>query len=187
MDHNARVLQRMHALGLNNEESLQLLALARHECFNDMLYTLWEFREKQAPKYKSSYAAMNALMKEVDFLKTGHPESVDYMKVCYIAHPIGGNVTANLAQLRRVVQKINHQFPDVVPFVPYYADVVSLDDGDPGDRKRGIENDHRILGSGIVDELWLCGGRISTGMQAEKELAEKYGILVVDHLNDFLK
>lgn len=70
----------------------------------------------------------------------------------------------------------------VVPFVPYYADIVSLDDNVPEERDRGIQNDTAILTSGIVDELWLTGDRISNGMQAEKDLAETFGITVIDKI-----
>lgn len=105
------------------------------------------------------------------------------MKIVYIAHPISGDIEGNLADLRRIVRKINLEFPDVVPFVPYYADIVSLDDNVPWERERGINNDIAILKSGVVDEVWLTGERISNGMAAEKELAAKLGIPVYDFIN----
>lgn len=103
------------------------------------------------------------------------------MKICYIAHPIGGNVEENLADLRRIVRKINLE-DDVVPFVPYYADIVSLDDSNPVERERGILNDITILNHGCVDELWLTGPRISAGMEAERQLAVSLGIPVVNFI-----
>jgi hypothetical protein len=103
------------------------------------------------------------------------------MKIVYIAHPIGGDVEANLADLRRIIRKINMQpGAGVVPFVPYYADVVSLDDSNPDERARGMENGRRVISSGIVDEMWLTGPRISPGMEQERDLAERLGIRVVD-------
>jgi hypothetical protein len=102
------------------------------------------------------------------------------MRCCYIAHPISGDIETNLADLRRIIRKINMEHPDVVAFAPYYADVVSLDDNIPAERARGIANNVAILRSGIVQELWLTGPRISTGMQHEKELAEELGIPVVN-------
>lgn len=105
------------------------------------------------------------------------------MKIVYIAHPISGDIEGNLADLRRIVRKINMEFPDVVPFVPYYADIVSLDDNIPEERERGIKNDIAILKSGCVDEVWLTGERISNGMAAEKDLASKLGIPVYDFIN----
>lgn len=105
------------------------------------------------------------------------------MKIVYIAHPISGDIEGNLADLRRIVRKINLEFPDVVPFVPYYADIVSLDDIIPEERERGIKNDIAILKSGCVAKVWLTGERISNGMAAEKDLASEIGIPVYDFIN----
>lgn len=103
------------------------------------------------------------------------------MKVCYIAHQIGGDVEANLADLRRIIRKINLTAGDwVMPFAPYYADVVSLDDSNPVERARGIRNGLAILESGIVQEVWLTGPRVSPGMQAEADTARRLGIPVID-------
>lgn len=106
------------------------------------------------------------------------------MKIVYIAHPIGGDVEANLADLRRIIRKINLEYPDVVPFAPYYADIVSLDDHVLAERERGIRNDTAILTAGIVQEMWLTGERISTGMEAERQLAMKLGILIINKINE---
>lgn len=105
------------------------------------------------------------------------------MKIVYIAHPISGNINENLADLRRIVRKVNIEFSDIVPLVPYYADIVSLDDNIPEERSRGIKNDIAIVRSGIIQELWLTGDRISTGMDHEMRLAQSLGIKIVDHIN----
>lgn len=105
------------------------------------------------------------------------------MKIAYIAHPIGGDIQANLADLRRIIRLINSTEPDIVPFAPYYADIVSLDDNIPEERERGIKNDSHILKSGIVNELWLTGSVISKGMQAEKNLAESLGIKCINKID----
>lgn len=102
------------------------------------------------------------------------------MKICYIAHPISGNVENNLSDLRRIIRKINLEFTDIVPFVPYYADIVSLNDNIRAERERGIKNDTAILQSGIVTELWLTGDRLSHGMKSEQEIAINSNIPVVD-------
>lgn len=105
------------------------------------------------------------------------------MKIVYIAHPISGDVEGNLADLRRIVRKINLEYPDVVPFVPYYADIVSLDDNIPEERARGMKNDMEIIERGIPDELWLTGNRVSFGMGMERIAAIKHGIPVIDKTN----
>lgn len=105
------------------------------------------------------------------------------MKIVYIAHPISGDIEANLADIRRIVRHINLMSLEYVPFVPYYADIVSLDDNNPIERMRGIDNDMAIMSKGFIDELWLTGDRISKGMQNEKTYAEQLGIKVVDWTN----
>ena len=101
------------------------------------------------------------------------------MKICYIAHPIGGDVEKNLASLREIVRAINFNFPEVLPFCPYYSDVVSLDDSKGNERNRGIKNNEFLLNKGFIDELWLFGERISNGMQGEIDIAKKMGIKIV--------
>ena len=101
------------------------------------------------------------------------------MKIAYIAHPISGDVEGNLAKIRAIVREINLTEPDVVPFVPYYADCVSMDDSNEIERERGIKNDTFILESGIVDELRLYGDRVSNGMQNEILIALRELIPIV--------
>lgn len=107
------------------------------------------------------------------------------MKIVYIAHPISGDIEANLADLRRIVRLINLKYPDVVPFVPYYVDIVSLDDNIPEERAGGIKNDMEILARKIPDEVWLTGNKLSYGMSMEKAAAERLGIPVIDYINHF--
>ena len=106
------------------------------------------------------------------------------MKVVYIAHPISGDIEGNLAKIREIVKKIAMSFPDVVPFVPYYVDIVSLDDNDPVQRARGIANDTELIKRKVMDELWLFGDNYSKGMKAEVELAQSLGIPVVIQSTD---
>lgn len=107
------------------------------------------------------------------------------MKIVYIAHPIGGDVANNLADLRRIIRKINLETPNIVPFCPYYADVVSLDDNNPEERERGLRNDIALIKSGVVHEMWLTGKHVSAGMDMEKDLAMYLGIPVIDLTNKF--
>jgi hypothetical protein len=104
------------------------------------------------------------------------------MKICYIAHPIGGDVEGNLRDLRRIIRKINLEFPDVVPFCPYYADVVSLDDSILRERGGGLRNDIEIIERKIPHEIWLTGLKISKGMRLEIMVAKKAGIPVINKI-----
>lgn len=100
------------------------------------------------------------------------------MKIVYIAHPVGGDVTGNISRICDIVKEINLQEPDVVPFVPYMADLLALDDNDPQQRERGIKNDTAILRSGLVNEIRLYGNRISAGMRAEINLGMALGMKI---------
>lgn len=105
------------------------------------------------------------------------------MRIIYIAHPISGDVEANLNDLRRIVRIINLKYADIVPFVPYYCDVVSLCDSVDIERKRGMRNNETLLKSNIVSELWLTGDRISNGMRIECEIATTMRITILDLTN----
>lgn len=103
-------------------------------------------------------------------------------KIVYIAAPIAGDVQANLAYIRKIVHTINTlpKYATVVPFVPYYADVVSMDDNIPEQRARGLKNGQTVLTRpGVVDEVWMCGPVISKGMAQEAFAAWDADIKVV--------
>jgi hypothetical protein len=93
------------------------------------------------------------------------------MTIAYIAHPIGGDVDGNIKKILEIVKDINLNEADVIPFVPYLADVMALDDNNIKHRARGIKNDHEILQRDCVDELRLYGERISDGMVDEMFIA----------------
>ncbi len=100
------------------------------------------------------------------------------MKIVYIAHPISGDIKSNLESIRKIVREINLNDHDVVPFAPYWLDCHALDDQIQEERERGIKNDIELFNRGFIDEVWLYGNRISSGMMAEIELSQKLGIPV---------
>lgn len=106
------------------------------------------------------------------------------MKIVYIAHPISGDVENNLKDIVRIVRKINLDYSNITPLVPYYVDCLALDDSIESERNRGIMNDIRILQKKLIDEVWLTGDRISSGMQQEKLLAEALGIPVINKIGE---
>jgi hypothetical protein len=101
------------------------------------------------------------------------------MKIAYIAHPVSGDVSGNIEKILKIVREINLTMPDVVPFVPYMADLLIMDDNIAAERERGIGNDIAILRSGMVNELWVYGHKVSGGMRAEIELAFELNIPVL--------
>lgn len=107
------------------------------------------------------------------------------MKIVYIAHPIGGNVDENIADLLRIIKHINITEPDIVPCAPYIGDVLAMDDSNPEFRARGIKNDITLIERKIFDECWLTGTRISAGMHYEVNLFNYLKIPVICKINEF--
>ncbi len=85
----------------------------------------------------------------------------------YICHPIRGNKRKNIEKIISIVRKINLTMPNIVPLTNYIADCMALDDDVEEERLKGLYNDRKLLESGVVDELWVFGDRISEGMQLE--------------------
>lgn len=107
------------------------------------------------------------------------------MKIVYIAHPVSGNVHANIVSILGIVKSINLSTDDVVPLVPYLADIMALDDSVPEQRRRGIENGRTIMSSGLIEELWVFGGyENSQGCNEEIKLAIALRIKIVYHGKD---
>lgn len=98
------------------------------------------------------------------------------MKVVYIAHPISGDIEGNLKKINKIVRDINLSMPNIVPFVPYYSDLMALDDNVPKERARGFKNNTHLLKSGIVEELWAYGD--SEGVRYEISLCKNNSIPV---------
>lgn len=111
------------------------------------------------------------------------------MRIVFIAHPIGVDicnqyaVEKNLEKLAEIIREINLAEPNVVPFAPYYADCVALDDKNEDERERGMRNSEALLRSGLVDEMRLYGEFLSYGMEMEMNLAKELGIPVRDFLD----
>lgn len=101
------------------------------------------------------------------------------MKIVYIAHPVAlPDLQQNLQKIQTIARDLNLSRRDIVPFVPYMTDCLSLDDTDPKQRERGMTNNKALLASGVVDELWLYGDRISEGMYEEIRIALSTGITI---------
>lgn len=66
----------------------------------------------------------------------------------------------------------------VIPVAPYITVIMALDDNDPDERLAGMAISNRILK--YCDELWLCGSKISDGMNTERQTAKRRDIPVVD-------
>lgn len=95
-------------------------------------------------------------------------------KLVYIASPYAGDTERNIAFARAACRLAVDQ-----GFVPVAAHLLYpqfLDDTVPVQRELGIRLGLKLLAA--CSELWLCGERISDGMQEEWKEAERLGMPV---------
>lgn len=101
-----------------------------------------------------------------------------YVPVFYVAHPVGGDVNANLARMKRWFAFLVENEPAVAFSVPWLTYVEVLEESIPGNRARGLRDDVAMVRK--CDGIVLCGGRISSGMQLELDAAIASGLIVCD-------
>lgn len=95
-------------------------------------------------------------------------------KIVYIASPYAGDVEGNVAFAKAACRLAMEQGSTPVAAHLLYPQM--LDDAVLEQRELGIKMGIRLLEA--CSELWLCGSRISGGMQEELKAAWKYGIPV---------
>lgn len=95
-------------------------------------------------------------------------------KPVYIASPYAGDIVENIKTAQEACWYAMEQ--GEVPIAVHLMYPQFLDDGSPKDREAGLQMGLRVLG--VCDELWLCGDRVSSGMQKEPEAAERLSIPV---------
>lgn len=106
---------------------------------------------------------MRKLYTRIEKYAEKHPT----MKLIYIAHPVGGDVDKNIRRIIGIVRDINRSESGIVPFVPYMADLMALDDDNIRERSRGLQNGHIIISRSQIDECRVYGNMISSGMRRE--------------------
>lgn len=98
-------------------------------------------------------------------------------KTVFIGHPISGDVKNNIAKVLAICAKVHKR--DVIPLAPYITALQYLDDANPDQRALGIEANQEYFRRGFVDELWLFGDRISSGMDQEISIAREMNIPII--------
>ena len=93
-------------------------------------------------------------------------------KLVYIASPYAGDVQENILAAQNACRYAMAQ--GAVPIAVHLMYPQFLDDSSPEDREAGLQMGIRVLKA--CDELWLCGDRISAGMQRELDAAARLGI-----------
>ncbi len=99
--------------------------------------------------------------------------------IWYMAHPVAGDVQANVARAIRWLAWLRKQEPEaciIAPWIP--ALLAGEDDADPAQRERGLRDCELV--AGLVDAIVLVGGRISSGMQRELDVITGNGGAVAD-------
>ena len=96
----------------------------------------------------------------------------------YLAHPVSGDVAANLARARRWLLWCYRTRPDLAFVSQWILDCEILDDANPADRALGLEHGFAIIER--CDEIWRVGGRISYGMALEGAHGAEHGVRLVD-------
>ncbi|WP_312645463.1 DUF4406 domain-containing protein [Hydrogenoanaerobacterium sp.] len=94
------------------------------------------------------------------------------MKLIYVASPYAGDIEKNTEFAKKACRHVmneGHAF-----FAPHLLYPQLLNDANPDERQAGLDMGIAVLGK--CDELWACGDRISSGMQAEIDLAKQLGI-----------
>lgn len=98
-------------------------------------------------------------------------------KTIFIGHPIGGDIKGNIEKVLKICLELHTK--GIIPVAPYLVSLQYLDDEVAEDRELGMEANHECFRRRYVDELWLFGDRISSGMRQEVVLARAMGIPVV--------
>ena len=93
-------------------------------------------------------------------------------RLVYLASPYAGDVEGNVAFAKAACRYA--AVSGCTPVAVHLMYPRFLDDRVPKERELGTRMGLRVLA--VCDEIWLCGERLSAGMQAEKEEAKRLGI-----------
>lgn len=96
------------------------------------------------------------------------------MKLIYICSPYAGDIEENVRFARAACRYAAKQ--TCAPVAPHLLYPQFLNDAVPTERNTGIEMGLRLLTA--CDELWICGSKISEGMQKEIDEAKRLEIPV---------
>lgn len=118
------------------------------------------------------YAAQSAVNTTRTVVQAVGGGEMSREKLIYIASPYAGDIETNTAFAKKACWYAIHQGHTPIAVHLLYPQM--LDDAEPTEREIGLRLGHRVLE--VCDELWLCGGRVSSGMAREIEEAQRLGI-----------
>ncbi len=83
-------------------------------------------------------------------------------KTVFIGHPIAGDIQRNIKKVLQICEGVHTH--NIIPVAPYLVSLQYLNDEVVEDRQLGMEANNECLRRKYIDELWLYGDRISSGM-----------------------
>lgn len=98
-------------------------------------------------------------------------------KTVFIAHPVSGDIKENMKKVLDICEEIHSK--DIIPVAPYLVSLQYLNDEVVEDRELGVCANLECFHRGYIDELWLFGDKISSGMKQEMLLAKELNIPIV--------
>lgn len=102
-------------------------------------------------------------------------------QLVYIAHPVRGDVQANIARVLRWYRWLTITQPGPVYCIPWLPDVLVFDDAKEVERAAGMARN--LVHLQRCDAIALVGGVLSSGMRAERDEMLRLGRPVVDYLH----
>lgn len=94
-------------------------------------------------------------------------------RVVYLAHPVRGDVKANLANVRAWLRYFFRRLPDTAVIAPWMGEVEAWEESghatDPDIMTKALDDDCEVVTR--CDAIVLVGGKISTGMAMERAAA----------------
>lgn len=101
-------------------------------------------------------------------------------KLLYVCAPLSGDIQGNLKRAERWLKYLRESDSTNTYIAPWIADIYSgADDSDPEARERGLVDCETVVRR--CDAVVLVGGRISSGMQRERDAAVAAGRSVFDY------
>ncbi len=98
----------------------------------------------------------------------------DWLPLTYICSPYSGDTRTNVQKAKRYSRFA--MLEDVIPVTPHLLYPRFMDDKNPEEHEKAMRFDYVLLGK--CEELWVFGGVITRGMQAEINLAKKRNMMI---------
>jgi hypothetical protein len=95
----------------------------------------------------------------------------------YIAHKVGGDVKGNIKKILDINRQLSLE-NKIIPFIPYLADIQSLDDANEDERSLGFSHNKEFFKRKLFDQMGIYS-KISQGIAEEIKWCEEFGIKVI--------